>query len=182
MVEAKRKPQGEKPREEIAEEVTFKGLWRPARIARMAIFIALSAVGALIKIPSPTGTVALDSSPGFFSAVAFGPLEGGIVVALGHVFTAATTGFPLGVPMHLYIAVQMAIYAAAFWFVSRKVHLIVGVIVATLLNGIVGAAAVIPFFGMGLFIALLVPLLVGSAVNVIIAAVAYYVVKRSKII
>lgn len=32
-----------------------KTYWTPRRVARMAIFVALSAVGALIKIPSPTG-------------------------------------------------------------------------------------------------------------------------------
>lgn len=37
----------------------------PRRIARLAILIALSAVGALIKIPSPVGTVAFDSAPAF---------------------------------------------------------------------------------------------------------------------
>ena len=56
-----------------------KEFWTVKRIARVAILIALSGVGALIKIPSPTGTVALDSAPGYFTAVAFGPVEGMIV-------------------------------------------------------------------------------------------------------
>lgn len=53
------------------------------RVARMAIFTALSVVGAFIKIPSPIGTVAMDSCPGYFSALAWGYREGGIVIALG---------------------------------------------------------------------------------------------------
>lgn len=104
----------------IREGDLKKTYWTPRRVARMAIFVALSAVGALIKIPSPTGTVALDSCPGYFSAVAFGWLEGGIVAAIGHIFTAATTGFPLGVPIHILIAAEMAVFAAAFWWISKR--------------------------------------------------------------
>ncbi|MGI6424678.1 MAG: hypothetical protein ACOX2A_05490 [Tepidanaerobacteraceae bacterium] len=40
--------------------------------ALMGMFIALSIVGAFIKIPSPTGTVALDSAPGYTAALLLG--------------------------------------------------------------------------------------------------------------
>ncbi|MEW6226784.1 MAG: ECF transporter S component [Bacillota bacterium] len=159
-----------------------KTYWSPRRVARMALFVALSAVGALIKIPSPTGTVALDSCPGYFSAISFGWLEGGIVAAVGHIFTAATTGFPLSVPIHILIAVEMAIFAAAFWWVNRRFGIIPAVIVATLLNGVVAAFVMVPIGGMGLALGLLAPLTVGSAINIIIAAVAYAIVKRSNMI
>ena len=121
----------------------------------MAILIALSGVGALIKIPSPTGTVALDSAPGYFTAVAFGPVEGMIVAGIGHLFTALTAGFPMGIPMHLFVGVQMAAWAYLFWLSSKKINLIVGIIVATLANGVLSAAATIPFGGAGLFVSLL---------------------------
>ncbi|HHV08291.1 MAG TPA: ECF transporter S component [Firmicutes bacterium] len=159
-----------------------KTYWSPKRVARMAIFVALSAAGALIKIPSPTGTVALDSCPGYFSGISFGWLEGAIVAAIGHLFTAATTGFPLSVPMHLIIAVQMGVFAAAFWWVNKRVNLVAAVIVATLLNGVVCAFTVLPIGGMGMVISMLLPLIVGSAVNIIIAAVAYKIVKDSDMI
>lgn len=45
------------------------------------VLIALSAVGALIKI---SGTIALDSMPGFFAALFLGPSAGAIVGGLGH--------------------------------------------------------------------------------------------------
>src|SRR5688500_8718746 len=108
-----------------------KNFWSPKRVARIAILIALSGVGALIKIPSPTGTVALDSAPGYFTAAAFGPLEGGLVAGLGHLFTAATTGFPLGIPMHLLVGVEQAIWALLFWVLARRVNLTVAIIGAT---------------------------------------------------
>jgi uncharacterized membrane protein len=156
--------------------------WTPRRVARMAIFIALAAVGALIKIPSPTGTVALDAAPGYFSAVAFGWLEGGIVAALGHLLTAATAGFPLGLPVHLIVAAEQFAWAAIFWFLKDKVNIWVGAVVAVLCNGLLGALVVIPIGGVGLYVTLLPGLLVGSAVNVILAALAYLGVAKSKLI
>lgn len=159
-----------------------RGFWTPRRVARMAILIALSGVGALIKIPSPTGTVALDSAPGYFTAAAFGPVEGGIVAGLGHLFTALTTGFPLGLPFHLFVAVQQAVWAVVFWLLATRVNLWVGVAAAIFLNGVVASLLVIPVGGTGLAVGLLLPLTVGSAVNVLVAVAAYKVVRRSNLV
>lgn len=67
-------PAGESP--QTPARPKKKVYFTPKRIARVAILVALSAVGAFIKLPSPTGTVALDSAPGFVAAAAFGPGEG----------------------------------------------------------------------------------------------------------
>ena len=40
-----------------------RGFFSPRRVARVAILVALSGVGAFIKIPSPTGTVASTPPP-----------------------------------------------------------------------------------------------------------------------
>jgi len=95
------------------------GFFSPRRVARVAILVALSGVGAFIKIPSPTGTVALDAAPGYLAAVAFSPLEGGVVGALGHLISAATAGFPLGLPIHLIIAAEMFVFAWLFGLLAR---------------------------------------------------------------
>jgi uncharacterized membrane protein len=154
----------------------------PRRIARISILIAISAVGALIKIPSPTGTVALDSCTGYFAAVAFGWTEGAIIAGLGHLLTAFTTGFPLSLPVHLYIALQMTIYVSLFGIIARKINLILGIIVGVLLNGVLSSFLIIPFGGMGMATALLLPLTVGSLVNIIIAALAYKIVAKSNLL
>ena len=156
--------------------------WNVKRLSIMAIFIALSAVGALIKIPSPVGTIGMDSAPGFFSALAFGGLEGAIVIAFGHLLTSAVIGFPMTIPVHLYIAFQMALWALAYRWVNKKLGLIPAVIVGIILNGVVSSFAMLPMMGMGGVLGLMPFLIVGAALNVIISAIAYKAIKGSRLI
>ena len=156
--------------------------WNVKRLSIMAIFIALSAVGALIKIPSPVGTIGMDSAPGFFSALAFGGLTGAIVIAFGHLLTAAVIGFPMTIPIHLYIALQMALWAVAYRWVNEKFGLIPAAIVGIILNGVVSSFAMLPMMGMGGVIGLMPFLVVGAVLNVIISAVAYKAIKGSRLI
>ncbi|OLN29400.1 ECF transporter S component [Desulfosporosinus metallidurans] len=156
--------------------------WNVKRLSIMAIFIALSAVGALIKIPSPVGTIGMDSAPGFFSALAFGGLEGAIVIAFGHLLTSAVIGFPMTIPVHLYIAFQMALWALAYRWVNKKLGLIPAVIVGIILNGVVSSFAMLPMMGMGGVLGLMPFLIVGAAINVIISAIAYKAIKGSRLI
>ena len=164
--------------------------WTVKRISILVIFIALSAVGSLIKIPSVVGAVALDSCPGFFSALAFGYLEGAIVIAIGHLLSAVIVGFPMTIPIHLGAATCMAIIAVVFRFISIKlaigkrgiVGLVVAVIVGTLLNSFGGGLMALPLGGWGLYIALIPSLLVASAVNTAIAAIAFFSIRDSKLL
>lgn len=151
------------------------------RLTRLAVFIALAAAGAMVKIPSPTGTVALDSLPGYLGALVFGIKDGMLIAALGHLLSAATAGFPLSIPVHLFIAAQMAAFAAAFgWLGSR--HLGGGIVLAMVLNGVVAPALFIPFphYGLAFFTAMVIPLLVGSMVNVAAAAAVHRALFRRK--
>ncbi|WP_422447920.1 ECF transporter S component [Thermoanaerobacterium sp. DL9XJH110] len=138
------------------------------------MFIALSAAGAAIKLPSPTGTVAFDSAPGFLAALFLGPGYGAVTAALGHLFTGFLAGFPLTLPLHLIIALEMAVFA---WVYGRlkRFSLPLAVVAATLLNGIVAPASFIPLpqFGFGFFAAMVIPLLSASFANVALAALVY---------
>ena len=154
----------------------------PRRVARISIFIALSAVGALTKIPSPTGTVALDSSIGYFAAATFGYREGALIAAIGHLLSSFTTGFPLGLPVHLYIAAQMAVWVIIYRYCTVRIHVIAGIIVGTLLNGFGSAYLMVPFGGYGLAAALVLPLTIGSLANIVIASMAYSIVKKSNMV
>lgn len=167
----------------VTEQQDLKlSAWNVKRLSIMAIFIALSAVGALIKIPSPVGTIGMDSAPGFFCALAFGGVTGAIVIAFGHLLTAAVVGFPMTIPIHLYIALQMALWALCYRWVNEKLGLIPAVIVGIILNGVVSSFAMFPMMGMGGVMGLMPFLVVGAALNVIISAVAYKAIKGSRLI
>lgn len=159
-----------------------KSFWTPKLVARIAILLALSAVGAMIKIPTSIGTPSLDSAAGYFGAAAFGPLVGSIVAGFGHLFTAYVAGFPFGPVIHTIIAIEQVLWAVLFWFLVTRVNIWVGGIVAVLCNGIIAAASMIPFLGMPTFIPIMIQLIIASAINVLIAASAYKIVKKSNLI
>lgn len=156
--------------------------WNVKRLSIMAIFLALSYVGALIKIPSPVGTIGMDSVPGFFCAIAFGGIEGAVVIAFGHLLTSAVVGFPLTIPVHIYIAVQMALWAVVYRWVNKTFGLIPAAIAGIILNGVVSSFAMLPIMGMGGVLGVLPFLVIGSALNVIISAVAYKAIKGTRLI
>jgi len=158
------------------------GILSVKRVAYIAIFIALSAVGAMIKIPSPAGTIGLDSAPGYFCALAFGTVEGVSVIFIGHLLTAGIVGFPLGLPLHLFIALQMGVWAVAFRWVTRKFGFIPGTVAAVLLNGVVSAFTLFFIGGMGAVLGVMPFLIAGSLINVVVAAVAYKAVHAGKLV
>ena len=149
------------------------------------MLIALSAVGALIKI---SGTIALDSMPGFFAALFLGPSIGAVVGALGHLLTAATSGFPLSLPMHLFLMVVMAFVIYVFGITYRKFGSIPAFIVGVVLNGPFAALASVPaskllglpFNGWALFNVIIIPLILASIVNVFLAQLVYKSITKIK--
>ena len=64
-----------------------------SKMVKISLLVALSVIGSMLKVPSPTGTVAFDSLPGYFGAIVIGPKEGAIIAAFGHLASAATAGF-----------------------------------------------------------------------------------------
>lgn len=162
-----------------------KNAWSARRIAILAIFIALSAVGAVIKIPSPLGSIGLDSFPGYFCAFAFGYPEGAIVIAIGHILSGAVSGFPLTVPLHIAIAVSMAIVACVVRLLSKacgKVGIVVAAVVGALLNSFVLGFLLLPLGGWGMYVGATPSLFVASIVNAAIAAIAFYALRNTKLI
>lgn len=142
------------------------------RIVLLALMIALSAVGAYIIIPSPIGTVAFDSAPGYLASLIFGGGSGSIVLFLGHLLSAMKSGFPLGM-LHLGIAVLMGVCGLVFAYLYNKANSLLAAVVAIILNGIVLDAVLIPFLGYHFFLSMFIPLLLGSAVNVVLAVVIH---------
>jgi len=140
------------------------------RLVLLSLMVALSAVGAYVIIPSPVGTVALDSAPGYLASLLFGGISGGVVLLLGHLISAVKSGFPLGI-IHLLIAVLMGGCGLVFAYLNTVTNYFISSLCVIILNGVIITALLIPFTGYGFFLAMLAPLLVGSTVNVVLAAV-----------
>lgn len=142
-----------------------------------AAFVAASALGGLIKIPSPVGSIAFDSAPGYFLAAYIHPVLGGIVGALGHIASSATAGFPLG-HVHIWISIQMFFWCLCFGFIARSFNsqwaLIPASLVAIFLNGVVLPMSLgyLGIVDMSLAKGVVVILTIASAANVFIAAIA----------
>lgn len=149
------------------------------KIILIALFISLSFVGAFIKIPSPVGTLGLDSMPGFLAALLIGGLEGGLVALLGHLIIAFNSGFALTVPVHILIAFMMFIAAFSYGLLF-KYNKLVAVVIAIIVNGIVTPAVLLllPHIGFAFFTATTPFVLVASCVNIILSFILYKPLKN----
>ena len=87
-------------------------------ITTYAILIALCAIGGQIHFG--VYSIGFDSSPAFVGALMLGPVAGAVLGALGHIATAASTGFPLGIPIHLAIGLVMAGTGASIGYITKR--------------------------------------------------------------
>ncbi|MFI8491643.1 ECF transporter S component [Peribacillus butanolivorans] len=139
------------------------------KISTIAIFIALSAVGAMIKVPSPIGSMALDSFPALLAAVILGPVSGAIVAGLGHIISAFIGGMTLG-PFHFLIMVEMAVLVWMFGVLYVHGKKIGAFFLFFIGNAIILALPFIFLVSLE-FYTMLVPGLTGAtAINVVLAA------------
>ena len=97
---------------------TLRNRWNPLRVARISAFSALAVLGSFIHLPGPVQTVSFDSAPGFFAALMFGPIEGALVLGIGHLATATVNGLPLGL-VHVPVALGLAVASAIVGIVNR---------------------------------------------------------------
>lgn len=149
------------------------------RITLLALFIALAAVGANVKI---MGSIAFDALPAFLAALLLGSREGALAGAAGHLFSALLAGFPMTLPMHLVIAAEMAaICYLTGWLVHKKSFPLLGAAIpAFALNAFAAPLIVVVWPGMGVpvYLMLLIPLAIASAVNVAGAALLAAALKK----
>ncbi|SET24259.1 alpha-ribazole transporter [Natronincola peptidivorans] len=155
-----------------------KKIYNVRTITKIAMLIAISMIGAMIKIQ---GSIAFDSMAGFYAAIAISPLAGGLVGLLGHLLSAATAGFPMTLPMHLIVAIEMFLFVYIFGWLYNKASSWMAVLVATLLNGPVAALIVVPtsimlglpFSGWPLFTVIWIPLTIASFLNISLATMIH---------
>lgn len=138
------------------------------KISAIAIFIALSAVGAMIKIPSPIGSIALDSFPALLAAVILGPVSGAIVAGLGHIISAFIGGMTLG-PFHFLIMVEMAVLTWMFSILYINGKKVGAFFLFFISNAFVLTLPFAFLISPGFYTLLVPGLTVATAVNVVLA-------------
>lgn len=160
-------------------------------LATVALLIAMSFVGAHLVI---MGTVAFDSLPGFLAALLLGPVYGAAIGFLGHILTATLRGFPFSVPLHIVVALSMAltmyVFGVTFRILSKKLSEsvtfistgVVGVIFNFPVSLAFSAATLWLIDGreaaLGLVTLLAVPLLMASVANIAIGIALFKVLRN----
>lgn len=140
-------------------------------LSLLALFSALSAVGAAIKIPAIVGSVAFDVFPALIAAALLGSGAGAIVGALGHLLSALIVGFPLG-PLHVLIAIEMAALVFIFAVLYKRNKKISASILFILANSFAAPLPFIFLMNKAFYVAIVPSLLIGSIINTVIALVA----------
>ncbi|WP_075980470.1 ECF transporter S component [Bacillus massilinigeriensis] len=139
-------------------------------ISWLAMFIALSVVGAMIKIPAVITSVAFDSFPALLASALLGSPYGAVVAGAGHLLSALFGGMPLG-PLHALIAVEMAILAWIFALFYQRGKKYIASILFLLGNTFVAPLPFIFLLGTAFYVGMIPSLLLGSLVNTIVALI-----------
>ncbi|MGX7148589.1 ECF transporter S component [Enterococcus ureasiticus] len=146
-----------------------------------AMFIALSVIGSMFKI---TGSIALDSLPGFVGTVFLGPRIGFLLGSFGHLASATIAGFPLTIPVHLITAGLMACCLFCYGTIRDKVtnrysiNRFLAIMLAYLINTPLSLLFLYPLLGKIVYV-LFLPLSVASLLNLILAEVVLYFLEQT---
>ncbi|WP_461204673.1 ECF transporter S component [Clostridium sp. DL1XJH146] len=147
-----------------------------------ALFIALSLVGAQIKI---FNSIAFDSLPAFFGTLIIGPYYGALIGFLGHMFTAWTSGFPYTLPVHIITAFSMALTMVVFYFAHKKFGNVVACIIGVLFNGpialLLSAPLLIPMMKVQGVIVLVPILSLVSFINIFLTLIIFRYIPEESI-
>lgn len=143
---------------------------KSSKVTWTAMFIALTAVGAAIKIPSISGSVALDAFPALLAAAILGGPAGAVVGALGHLLSALMGGMMMG-PFHVIVGLEMAILAFIFAVFYRSGKKWLAGVLFVLGNTF---AAPLPFLFLmskAFYLSIVPSLFIGSVINTVIALI-----------
>lgn len=145
------------------------------KLVLISIFISLCIVGGNVKI---FGSIALDLAPAILGCLIMGPLNGAVLAFFGHMISAMLAGFPLSIVIHLVIGSMMALAIYLFGLVRQKgkgklKNIIISDMLVFVINSVLSPFALIPFLGLATIVSLMLPLVVASAINIILAEVIY---------
>ncbi len=138
----------------------------------LSLFLALSAIGGMVKIPAVIGTVALDSMPALLVSSLYNGRKGAIVAGGGHIISSMYAGFPLG-PLHILIAAEMALFVWLFGYVFSKGKRVLSALLFFIGNGVLAGIPFIFILSTSFYFAILPSLLAGSLINLTIAHFLY---------
>ncbi|KIY23597.1 MULTISPECIES: ECF transporter S component [Mesobacillus] len=138
------------------------------KLSWLAMFIALSAAGASIKLPAVIGSVALDSLPALVAAGLLGGPAGAAVGGIGHLLSAIIAGMPLG-PFHFLIAGEMALLVFLFGVLYRNDKRWSAVLLFIIGNSFAAPLPFIMLMGKSFYLAIVPSLLIGSVLNTVFA-------------
>lgn len=144
------------------------------KISWVGLFISLTVIGAMLKVPAPISSVALDSFPALVAAVLLGPAAGALTAAFGHFISALIGGFPMG-PFHFIIALEMAAAVWVFGQVYRSGFKWGGLVSFISLNGLVAPAPFIYFFGLPFYVTSVPSITIAAIFN---SAAAFLLIPR----
>ena len=147
------------------------------RLTLTALFVAMCAVGGLIKIPSAVGSLALDTVPALVSAAFLPPVFSGAASMLGHLASAMYVGFPLG-PFHAIIALEMFVIIILFARMHQAGSRLLKWGFFVIANGLL---APLPFYFLvspAFFLGILPSILVATILNAVVAAVVLPTLQR----
>ena len=141
---------------------------KKVKLTWMAMLVALTAIGAAIKVPAIIGSVALDAFPALLAAAILGGPAGAIVGTMGHLLSALIGGMPMG-PFHFIVAVEMAMLAYIFAILFRNGKKWQAGVLFVLGNTF---AAPLPFLFLiskAFYLSIVPSLFIGSVMNTVIA-------------
>jgi len=165
-------------------------LTKTKKLVLCALLIALSFIGAHVRL---AGSIAFDSLPAFLAALMLGPTYGAAIGFLGHMLSAVTSGFYLSVPLHIVIALTMALTMLGFGYTYRLLYKKIAEAQCLTITGIVGVVLNAPVSlmfsiaalwviagreaALGL-LALLPILLLASVLNVVLSIVLFKALQK----
>lgn len=156
--------------------------WSNRAIARIAILAAVAAAGGMITVPGPATSIRLDSMAGYFGALMFGWEVGAMIAMFGTFFSNLMSGFSSWVPMVPYYMINMAFAAIAFGL-TFKLFKRYGFVLSLIVGTFVNTLCILPWIimlGWGMMVSILIPQIVASLANVLLAAIAYTAISAAQ--
>src|SRR5699024_7290692 len=151
------------------EKVVRKKEMTAKRISYLALFIALSVIGGLITLPSPVGSIALDSFPALIAAVWIGNNSGAIVGTVCHLLSALLGGFVL-LLYHSMIDISIVIIVCIFGQLYQSFKPIIPNTIFIINIGFIMPLPFIFIMEFPFFLGILPSLVTATVLNLIIAA------------